>query len=136
MERLLDVAKGAALMTGARLEVSWPEQPMDDTRHFPSLERLLEKVLAREGYTSIPKEEADRRTVGSTDVGNVSQVCPTAFVEIGVDGFNCHTEEALALADCGCYDSLHRTVRLLADAAMEVLCDPALREQLWKEFYQ
>lgn len=136
VERLLDVAKGAALMTGARLEVNWPEQPMDDTRHFPSLEVVMERALAREGYTSITREESNLRTVGSTDVGNVSYVCPTAFVEIGVDGFNCHTEEALALADCGCYDSLHRTVRLLADVAMEVLTDPALRERLWQEFHQ
>ena len=136
VERLLDVAKGAELMTGARLEVTWPEQPMDDMRHFPTLERLMEGALAREGYTSIPKEEADRRTVGSTDVGNVSHVCPTAFVEIGVEGFNCHTEEALALADCGCYDSLHRTVRLLADVAMQVVTDPDVRAQLWKEFHQ
>ena len=136
VQRLLDVAKGAELMTGARLEVSWPEQPMDELRHFPILERLLGEALAREGYTSISKEASDKRTVGSTDVGNVSQVCPTAFVEIGVEGFNCHTEEALALADGGCYDSLHRTVRLLADTAMRVVTGPDVRKKLWEEFHQ
>jgi formyltetrahydrofolate-dependent phosphoribosylglycinamide formyltransferase len=48
VERLLDVAKGAAMMTGARLEVRWPEQPMDDTRQIPALQAVMDGCKAQQ----------------------------------------------------------------------------------------
>lgn len=136
VERLLDVAKGAALMTGARLEVRWPEQPMDDTRQIPALQAVMDDWLRQEGYCSISKEEADTRSVGSTDVGNVSQVCPTMFVEVGVDGFYGHTEEALALVDEKSYPALHATVRAMTGTALQVVTDEELRKTMWEQFQQ
>lgn len=136
VERLLDVAKGAALMTGARLEVRWPEQPMDDTRQIPALQAVMDDWLRQEGYCSISKEEADTRSVGSTDVGNVSQVCPTMFVEVGVDGFYGHTEEALALVDEKSYPALHATVRAMTGTALQVVTDEELRKTAWEQFHQ
>ena len=133
VERLLDVAKGAALMTGARLEVRWPEQPMDDTRHIPALQDVMNDWLQQEGYCSITKEVSDGMSVGSTDVGNVSQVCPTCFVEIGLDGFYGHTEEALELVDEKSYPSLHASVRAMTGTAMQVVTDPQLRERMWQQ---
>lgn len=134
VERLLDVAKGAAMMTGARLEVRWPEQPMDDTRQIPALQAVMDDWLRQEGYCSISKEEADTRSVGSTDVGNVSQVCPTMFVEVGVDGFYGHTEEALALVDEKSYPALHATVRAMTGTALQVVTDEELRKTMWEQF--
>ena len=136
VERLLDVAKGAAMMTGARLEVRWPEQPMDDTRQIPALQGVMDQWLRQEGYCSISKEEADTRSVGSTDVGNVSQVCPTMFVEVGVDGFYGHTEEALALVDEKSYPALHAAVRAMTGTALQVVTDEALRKTAWEQFQQ
>ena len=136
VERLLDVAKGAAMMTGARLEVRWPEQPMDDTRQIPALQAVMDQWLRQEGYCSISKEEAGTRSVGSTDVGNVSQVCPTMFVEVGVDGFYGHTEEALALVDEKSYPALHATVRAMTGTALQVVTDEALRKTAWEQFQQ
>ena len=136
VERLLDVAKGAALMTGARLEVRWPEQPMDDTRQIPALQAVMDDWLRQEGYCSISKEEADTRSVGSTDVGNVSQVCPTMFVEVGVDGFYGHTEEALALVDEKSYPALHAAVRAMTGTALQVVTDETLRKTAWEQFQQ
>jgi hypothetical protein len=57
-------------------------------------------------------------------------------VEVGLDGFNGHTEEALALADHKAYPVLHSTVRVLAEAALKVASDDGLRESLWAEFRQ
>ena len=136
VERLLDVAKGASLMTGARLEVRWPEQPMDDTRQIPALQAVMDDWLQAEGYCSISKEEADTRSVGSTDVGNVSQVCPTMFVEVGLDGFYGHTEEALELVDEKSYPSLHATVRAMTGTALQVVTDEELRKTAWEQFQQ
>ena len=134
VERLLDVAKGAALMTGAQLEVRWPEQPMDDTRQIPALQAVMDTWLQAEGYVSISKEEADTRSVGSTDVGNVSQVCPTIFVEVGLEGFLGHTEEALSLVDEKSYPSLHATVRAMTGTALQVVTDETLRRTAWEQF--
>lgn len=136
VERLLDVAKGAALMTGARLEVRWPEQPMDDIRQIPALQAVMDGWLRQEGYCSISKEESDTRSVGSTDVGNVSQVCPTLFVEMGLEGFYGHTEEALALADDKAYPALHAAVRAMTGTALQVVTDEAFRKTLWEQFHQ
>ena len=133
VERLLDVAKGASLMTGARLEVRWPEQPMDDTRPIPDLQEIMGECLRQEGYCSISKEDSDNLSVGSTDVGNVGQVCPTCFVEVGIEGFCGHTEEALALADEKAYPALHATVRAMTGTAMQVVIDPELRERIWQQ---
>ncbi len=134
VRRLEDVARGAALMTGARVEITQPEQPMDDLVLLPSLQGLLDDLLRRESLVTITREEADARSVGSTDVGNVSHVCPTIFVEVGLPGFDGHTCEALELADERAYPLLHKTVRVLTAAAMEVLQKDDLRQKLWKEW--
>ena len=134
VERLKDVARGAALMTGARLEITTPEQPMDDLVQIPALQAVLGELLTGEGLGYISKEEADRRSVGSTDVGNVSHVCPTAFLEIGVEGFDGHREEDLALVDEAAYPVLHKAVRILVAAALRVAQDEPLRKAMWAEW--
>ena len=136
VERLRDVAQGAALMTGARLEINQDELPMDDIVRLPALQQLFDGLLRKEGLVTITPEEEAARSVGSTDVGNVSHVCPTIFVEVGLEGFNGHTEEALALADEAAYPVLHSTVRVLAEAALRVASESDLREKLWQEFQQ
>ena len=132
--RLHDVAKGAALMTGARLEITTPEQPMDDLVQIPALQAVLAELLTREGLCYISKEEAERRSAGSTDVGNVSHVCPTAFLEVGVEGFDGHREEDLAVVDEKAYPALHKAVRILTEAALRVAQDQDLREAMWREW--
>lgn len=136
VERLREVARGAALMTGARLEITQAEQPMDDIVRLSSLQELFDGLLRKEGLVTITPEQEAARSVGSTDVGNVSHICPTIFVEVGLEGFNGHTEEALALADEKAYPALHSTVRVLAGAALQVASDGGLRESLWAEFRQ
>ena len=107
---------------------------MDDIVRLPALQQLFDGLLRKEGLVTITPEEEAARSVGSTDVGNVSHVCPTIFVEVGLEGFNGHTEEALALADEAAYPVLHSTVRVLAEAALRVASESDLREKLWQEF--
>ncbi|MBR4991997.1 MAG: M20 family metallopeptidase [Clostridia bacterium] len=134
VERLRDVAKGASLMTGARLEITQAEQPMDDIVRLPALQQLFDELLRKEGLVTITPEQEAARSVGSTDVGNVSHICPTIFVEVGLDGFYGHTEEALALADDKAYPVLHSTVRVLTQAALQAASDSNLRENLWTQW--
>ena len=136
VQRLEDIAKGAAWMTGARLEITQAEQPMDDIVRLTSLQGLFDGLLRKEGLVTITPAEEAARSVGSTDVGNVSHICPTIFGEVGLEGFNGHTEEAVALAAHKAYPVLHSTVRVLAEAALKVASDDGLRESLWAEFRQ
>ncbi len=134
VERLQDVAKGAALMTGARLEITQPEQPFDDQVRLPALQQLFTELLGQEGLQTISREEEAQRSVGSSDVGNVSHVCPTLYTEVGLEGFNGHTAEALELADQPAYPVLHKTVRVLARAGMKILQDEAFRKEVYQQW--
>ena len=58
------------------------------------------------------------------------------FVEVGVDGFYGHTEEALALVDEKSYPSLHAAVRAMTGTALQVVTDEELRKTAWEQFQQ
>lgn len=136
VEKVKNVARGAALMTGARLELSEPELPMDDMVRLPALQALAADCLAKEELFSVSAEEEARRAVGSTDVGNVSHVCPTLYMEVAdpdLPPFYGHTESALSLADERAYPLLHRVTRALTEMGLRVIEDPDLRQQLWQQ---
>lgn len=137
LERLENVARGAALMTGATLEIRQPELPMDDLVPVPSLQALAAELLKQEGLESLTPEQAKEQFRGSTDVGNVSYVCPTQFMELDPccgKVFRAHTQEALELADAPAYPMLHKAVRILAGMGAEIIQNDALREACRREF--
>lgn len=137
LERLENVARGAALMTGATLEIRQPELPMDDLVPVPSLQALAAELLKQEGLESLTPERAKAQFRGSTDVGNVSYVCPTQFMELDPccgKVFRAHTQEALELADAPAYPMLHKAVRILTGMGAEIIQNDALREACRREF--
>ena len=74
---------------------------MDDLVPVPSLQALAAELLKQEGLESLTPEQAKAQFRGSTDVGNVSYVCPTQFMELDPccgKVFRAHTQEALELA--------------------------------------
>lgn len=80
-ERVKNCAKGAALMTGAKLEISNFENSFDDLTVSSTLTEIAKKNLEKCGI----KDFIDRKDPpGSTDLGNVSYVCPTMYGNIGV----------------------------------------------------
>ena len=80
-ERVLNVARGAALMTGAELEWRYFENPYDDLRVNPALQEALRANLAALGVAEDAPTGAEGG-FGSTDVGNVSQAVPTSYCEL------------------------------------------------------
>ena len=80
-ERVLNVARGAALMTGAELEWRYFENPFDEL----TIHRKMQAQL-RENLRALGVEEDDHSMqaggFGSSDVGNVSQVAATAYTEL------------------------------------------------------
>ena len=80
-EKVINVARGAALMTGAELEWRYFENPFDELKAHPALQQALRENLSALGVEeNAPAEKASG--FGSSDVGNVSQVAATAYTEL------------------------------------------------------
>ena len=114
------------------LEIEQEGNLIKDVRNDRRLVESVAKNMDFIGEHHIPRTL--NQGIGSTDVGNVSHICPTIFVEVGLDGFYGHTEEALALADDKAYPVLHSTVRVLTQAALQAASDSNLRENLWTQW--
>lgn len=137
LQRVEDIARGAALMTGAQLEIRYPEQPMQDLLPVPTLQELAAAWMASEGMESLSRQQCRDRSRGSTDVGNVSYVCPTQYLEIDPacgKPFLGHTQAALELADEPSYPALHRAIRVLAGMGAELILDADLRRRCHAEW--
>ena len=75
------IAEGAALMTGATLEMERYELPYDDLNTNEALSEMFNNNLRELGITDIKEAKA---TGGSSDIGNVSYVAPTIHPYIGI----------------------------------------------------
>lgn len=83
VEKVKNIAQGAALMTGATLEMERFELPYDDLRTHENLSEAFNKNLRILGIEDIEENE----DFGSSDIGNVSHIVPTIHPNIGIS--NC-----------------------------------------------
>lgn len=81
IEKVKKIAEGAALMTGATLEMERYELPYDDLNTNEKLSEMFNNNLRELGITDIKEAKA---TGGSSDIGNVSYVAPTIHPYIGI----------------------------------------------------
>lgn len=81
VEKVKRIAEGAALMTGATLEMERYELPYDDLKTNETLSEIFNSNLREVGITDIKEAKV---TGGSSDIGNVSHVAPTIHPYIGV----------------------------------------------------
>ena len=81
IEKVKKIAEGAALMTGATLEMERYELPYDDLKTNEKLSEMFNENLRALGITDINPGKA---TGGSSDIGNVSHVAPTIHPYIGI----------------------------------------------------
>lgn len=81
VEKVKKIAEGAALMTGATLEMERYELPYDDLNTNETLSEMFNSNLRELGITDIKEAKA---TGGSSDIGNVSHVAPTIHPYIGI----------------------------------------------------
>ena len=81
VEKVKKIAEGAALMTGATLEMERYELPYDDLNTNETLSEIFNSNLRELGITDIKEAKA---TGGSSDIGNVSHVAPTIHPYIGI----------------------------------------------------
>ena len=83
LEKVKNIAQGAALMTGATLEMERFELPYDDLRTHENLSEVFNENLRILGIEDIEENE----DFGSSDIGNVSHIVPTIHPNIGIS--NC-----------------------------------------------
>ncbi|MBM6860007.1 M20 family metallopeptidase [Clostridium saudiense] len=134
LEKVKNIARGAALMTGCEVEMDRYELPYDDLNTNEVLSEAFNENLRSLGITEIYEPKTGG---GSSDIGNVSYVTPTIHPYISIS--NCevrgHSRElakatteslgherlltaVLALAYTG-YDVLTKKVILNKDSALE-----------------
>ena len=81
IKKVTHIAEGAALMTGADLEISKFELAYDNLKTNETLSKAFNDNLRLLGVTDIKEGE---RSSGSSDIGNVSHVTPTIHPYIGL----------------------------------------------------
>ncbi|MGC9383783.1 MAG: M20 family metallopeptidase [Kosmotogaceae bacterium] len=134
VEKAYNVARGAALMSGA--EVSWRkfELSNDNLKPNKKLAQVFEENLKKIGINDIlPPQDGG----GSTDMGNVSQVVPAIhpYIAIGEEGeFISHSREfADATVAPRGQQELINAAKSMALTAFDVASDKELLEEIKKE---
>lgn len=137
--RLDDIARGAALMTGTEVEITW-----DDGAH-PSLpvrtnEALTGRWVAaqrRRGRDPLPAGVLSETLAASTDFGNVSFRIPGIhpLVQVSAPDVALHTAEfAAAAATPAAVSAAVDSAAGLAATALDYLSDAGLRAAVHEEF--
>lgn len=136
VEKVKNIAQGAALMTGAELHMSNYELSYDNMITNQTLSQLFTNNLLATGVSEVKKA---KQTYGSIDMGNVSQVVPAIHPYIGLDspGLIAHTKE---FADLTITENSHHILSkgalALASTGYELITNLELFEKMKQEFFQ
>lgn len=124
-QKVINCARGAELMTGAKLSYRNFENSFDDLVNNENLRNLVKKNLIKTGITEFTKPNG---SFGSSDIGNVSHVCPTFYCEIDATGGKeafVHEEGFLQVANSEeAHDKLNKSIKALVLSAIEVSQNP------------
>jgi amidohydrolase len=124
IEKVRACAEGAALATGARLEFGRYAPHYDNRLPNPKLYDLAEANMAALGIVLSPPDER----MGSSDMGNVSQVVPSIhpYIAIGPEEMGGHTVEFCeAAASPAGHEGMIKAAKILAMTAVDLLAEPA-----------
>lgn len=134
--RVSDSLAAGAAATGCAVEIEHVGKPYAEIRNNRALIDLYAAAAHRTGRT-VMASTPGRSVMGSTDMGNVSQVVPSIhpMVSITADGFSIHTPEFASAACSAAGD------RAAVDAAVamalccvELWANPAERNAVASEF--
>lgn len=135
VEKVKNCARGAALASGTRLEISNYETSFSDLVTNQKLSEMYEKNLRLLGVSDI----RDKEKGGSTDMGNVSHCCPTIhpYFPLSKKHLTGHSLElAKATITEEAYQGMKEASLAMAMTALELLEDSKLVEEIQKEFQQ
>ena len=125
--RIEKIVEGAAEMTGAKGRMQPYQNRVENTILTPSFDAVYGRELALLGHTMKAPEAKD--SIGSSDVGNISQVVPTIQPTICITDAPTpwHTEESKAASrsEKG-LASISLGAKALALTALDLILDPGL----------
>ena len=128
------IVEGAAMATGATGSMKPSQNQVDNTVPTPSFDAVYAEELAKLGETAEPVSE--KKSTGSSDVGNVSQVIPTIqpHIRISATPIAGHSEDfkKAACSELG-LASIGVGAEVLAATALRLIEDPALLARIKAE---
>ncbi len=130
--RFRSLVEGAALATETTFDLTFSGGSMT-MKANPTLEALWVANAAAYGVV----DEGPDSNSGSTDMGNVSWVCPTIHPELSIapEGTPGHS---ILFRDAAATPAADRTTLLaailVAQTAWELFVDPDLRDAAWRDF--
>ena len=132
--RFEQIAQGAALMTGCRLELNKYPNSYSANRHVKSLEELARKTAAAAGFTL---GEITQKI--STDFADVSLRCPGVNLMFdAVGGGNVAALHSQDFLECAkkpfAFEQAFRAGAAVALTALAILSDPATAKNISGEF--
>ncbi|MGG3562637.1 M20 family metallopeptidase [Neobacillus rhizosphaerae] len=136
VQKVISIAKGASLMTGAEVHIENYELSYDNMVTNHTLSQLFSNNLLS---TGVKKIEKAKDSYGSIDMGNVSHVVPAIHPYIGLDspGLIAHTRE---FADLTVTDNSHqilaRGALALAMTGYDLITNKEEFEKMKNEFRQ
>jgi amidohydrolase len=134
--KVKNIAKGAALMTGAEVHIDNYELSYDDMVTNQTLSNLFTRNLLTTGVKEIKKA---KDSYGSIDMGNVSHVVPAIHPYIGLDspGLIAHTRD---FANLTITDNSHKILSkgalALAATGYDLITNKEEFEKMKNEFRQ
>ena len=132
--KVKSIARGAAAMTGATLEISNYELSYDDMNTNSHLSKAFTENLRLSGVNEINPPSSD---YGSIDMGNVSNVVPAIHPYIGISDTKLigHTVELREATKSGkAHDALVKGACALALTGYDVITDKELLKRIKEEF--
>jgi len=125
-EKVINVARGAALMTGCEMEWRFFENSFDNLVNNQKLKELMRENLKTLGETKFLPPTG--QCSGSSDIGNVSRLCPTCYTEIatGMDNsVTAHMEKFLEVVVGPYADrSMSLASKAMAMTALDIFENP------------
>jgi len=135
VEKVKNIANGAASMTGATVDISNYELSYDNMITNNPLSNTFTKNL--QTYSQQPVCPA-KSAAGSADMGNVSQVVPSIHPYVGLNepGLTFHTKEFAdkTITEDG-NEAIANAVVALAQTGYDVISDQELLERIKKAFH-
>lgn len=136
-EKIVNIANAAALSTGATLEYKLIENPFDDSVHIDSMIKITEDNFKLYGMNNFLGKD-NTLPAGSSDIGNVSYICPTIYAEIALDSpepLPLHTQKAVKLVNSQfAYDKMNSVIKAFCSTAVDISQNKTLAEEIKSEF--
>lgn len=133
-ERVRSIAEGAALATGARVEIERFQNEVKDFVLNSVLDAVIKEELEAVGEIVHTEKRSGK---GSTDAGNISYEVPTAHphIKIGPDDLIAHTNEFREAAKSSLGDeAIIKGAKALASTGYRLLKDAELLHRVRKEY--